>query len=238
MSCLAFSSPHLATLQEAPLISSALELRESKKWFKKVPEPFFASSPPAGTGEVFDPYNRTRTRETAGREGLTDKVTSSPAVEVERTEQTYRPRPAAKSEIRNQTGGEEASPNYLTEEAISSAHQRLMDVPLYSSFAPDFVYRPRPLPPSRRHASRQSSPALRAHPEALASQQEEEASRGRGALQPPPRMQTILVSPKRNGDAAGADRRGSAGSSRPRASPAFRSLLDRGTQIRSSGFVG
>mmetsp|Transcript_25733 Transcript_25733/g.57872 ORF Transcript_25733/g.57872 Transcript_25733/m.57872 type:complete len:178 (-) Transcript_25733:2292-2825(-) len=176
-------------------------------------------------------------RTNAGQESLTGKVTSSAAAELEGREQTYRPRPPAKSEIRNQAG-EEAPPNYLTEEAISSAHQRLMDVPLFSSFAPDFVFRPPPLPLTRsRRPSRQSSPALRAHQEALAGQQELEASRSRMPLQPPPKMQTILVSPNRV-DATGAERRGTGASSGPRASGSYRSLLERGTQIRSSGFVG
>ena len=135
--------------QPEPSSQSALALRQSRKWYKKVPEYFLEEGPPAwGEGGPADPYQRKAKRlpARAAGEGAETRVgeASQPA---ERG--PYLPRPPAKGEIRVHVQPPSPDKHTLSEEAQAAADARELAVPLYSSFAVDRTYNPRPLPRSR-----------------------------------------------------------------------------------------
>ena len=165
-----------------------MSLRQSQKWWKKVPEKYLAPEPKIwGTGGPMDPYDRPYTRKDPKEDNMAVKVTTQTTSVADmdpKLRGPYIPRAAPKAEIRSSVqflfnfrilesllyrgftenskdartltletlifcycqnplvGG---STNYLTQDAMDSVNRRARDVPLFSSFSPDYIFRPQEL---------------------------------------------------------------------------------------------
>mmetsp|Transcript_59448 Transcript_59448/g.140549 ORF Transcript_59448/g.140549 Transcript_59448/m.140549 type:complete len:702 (-) Transcript_59448:148-2253(-) len=134
-----------------PAHNSSVRLRQSHKWFKKVPEYFLSEGPKVwGEGGPADPYNR-KVFSKAAKESVLDAKIGGGGQPEDRG--AYIPRPPAKEEIRVNVKTPDPNRLSVTMEAQDAQEARELSLPLYSSFTPENVYQPRPLARSRPHSS-------------------------------------------------------------------------------------
>lgn len=256
------SRPPFWTLKDEynpqPASQSNLDLTQSHKWYKKVPEYYLKEAPRIwGEGGKVDPYerphHRTHGNDALNSQTIAEKITTSGST-INMVDASMRgayvPRPVVRPEIRRDDPGSVKVPEYLTEEAKLAEDHRILSIPLYSSFSPGQVFGPVSLP------SAAARPKQR-----LTVQQDDDLDadpldqRRNTELGPPMKMQDQLTLGRKSRDDP-APRRGSvvrtnsfldyepqlSPSSHPQESPptpppAARSLLDRGTKVRSGGFL-
>ena len=140
--------------RDEPEQVSNRSLAESRKWFKKVPEKYMEPEPKIwGKGGPVDPYTRPHTRKDPKQDNMALKVTTQ-SISVSEMDPSlkgpYIPRAATRPEIRTEDPNMNASTNYLTDAAVDTLNRRARDMPLFSSFSPDYVYKPQNLSPTGR----------------------------------------------------------------------------------------
>ena len=100
-------------------------------------------------------------------------------------------------EIRKEDLGKGVSTNYLTDAAVDSLARRANDIPLFSSFSPDYVFKPPDLTAPSRHRDISTSASRLADAHHRLAGAASSASAARRALEPPKKMQvSATLNPK------------------------------------------
>jgi len=225
--------------KDQPEEQSNMSLTQSRKWFKRVPEKYLAPEPKIwGKGGPVDPYTRPHTRKDPKQDTMAQKVTiqSTSVSDIDpKLKGPYMPRAATRPEIRTEDPSLNASTNYLTDAAVDTLNRRARDMPMFSSFSPDYVFKPQNLSPTGRAGRGGGRQGFFGH---KGDEQTGGEASMRRELAPPRPMQDVLrqsaSSFPQQANAAVTPR-----STTPAAQgPARKSLLDAGTKLRTTGFLG
>lgn len=217
-----------------PAEQSNTSLRQTQKWWKTVPEKYLAPEPKIwGHGGPLDPYQRPFTRKDPKEDNMAVKVTtqSTSVADLDpKLKGPYLPRAAPKAEIRSENPGAAANTNYLTDTAVDTLNRRARDIPLFSSFSPDYVFRPQEL--SIMHGGGGGGRGYTSHGGAISA---DLPSAARRELGPPRQMQDVL---RRSAAMGARAQTPTPRSNSAMAAPALpkKSLLDAGTKLRTAGF--
>jgi len=242
---------------EQPPEQSHMDRTQNQKWWKKVPERYMAPEPDTwGRGGPLDAYERPYTKPSSRKTMIIGKVTNdADAGSIEKVDpsmkQPYMPKVAPRNDIRGNNPNDGGKPQYLTDEAVEALDNRTSTVPMYSSFTADRIFRE---PTSRPRTSTIKFDEGRS--EVSGSQDLEGYLNNRAGyqpLRPAPMMKEVLMQRAENMMMHGTADLQSSGLARPRpaavtssqeGSPAklggmgsSKSLLHRGTKVRSSGFM-
>ena len=131
----------------------------------------------------------------------------------------YIPRHAPKAELRQKADAATMPPNYLTDSAMASLADQAKDVPMFSSFSPDFVFKAPVLTAGAKDRSASRVSGMANYSSMSRGAAERASTAARKELQAPRRMQDVL--------------RQSAGAVAPGDK---KSLLHPGTKLRTAGF--
>lgn len=239
---------------EEPPKTSHKDRTEYQKWWKRVPEAYNGPAPGGetwGQGGKVDPYDRPFTKRSARSSRimgkLTDEEEAGTLQKVDDTmQQPYKPREPPRNDIRAGNGHVEP-PQYLTDDAKALLDNRAANMPMYSSFAPDHIFKDPTFRPRSHHARGKRDDMSEGN---SGSQDLEGYGRhGNAPLKPAPKMRDVLMeratalvltptslefsSPTPNRVTHADMREGK----KLLAKSMGKSLLHRGTKVRSSGFI-